>query len=101
MKMSSSGGQEFAGHEHQRLIIALRCALAERVNNGQLLAGSLDLKNPVEACVAHNVYICDAYLSQQLLADGVLHKQTSKAFEHSGIVPAIELKEYLVGTEYA
>ena len=75
--------------------------IAEGFNDRQLLRSFFDLQHTVETGVSHNGDTMDAYLCQQFTAHLILHIEMGEALQHMTILPAIPLKEHLVGTEDA
>ena len=58
-------------------------------------AGSHDVGNAVEACVARYCYFVDAYTCKQLLRSLVLHIYVCVALKHLAEHPSPRLEEYL------
>ncbi len=61
----------------------------------------LYLKYAVEACVAGDGHVVDAYTSEQLLALLVLYVEVGEAVQYFRVAPPVPLEEYLVVPEYA
>ena len=88
-----------ACHEALHPSLLQRRGSQESLNHRELLGSFLDLKYAVKTGIANDCNIGNANLSQQLLADSVLHKEMSEAVEHTPILATIPLKEQLVRAE--
>ena len=76
-------------------------SLAESITYRQLLGSLLDLEHTVKTGISHHVDSSYANTFEQALAFLVLHEETGKALQYSGIAPAIPLEEHLVLAEDA
>ena len=79
---------------------ALAIAL-ELLNDRQLLGGLLDLQHTVEAGIANDGDIIDAYRRQQLATHLVLYEEVGETLQHTTVLPTIPSEEHLTRTEDA